>query len=114
LESEDFAQVKREIAQIKEESLAKEDVVDPNASKQYAAPFMTQLRVVSRRTLTAFYRMPDYEFTRLFNHIAISLFTSLTFLMLGNNLATLQYRVFDIFIGTFTSFKLMFRRTKLT
>lgn len=100
LESEDFAQVKREIAQIKEQSLAKEDVIDPDAKKQYAAPFMTQLRVVSRRTLTAFYRMPDYEFTRLFNHIAISLFTSLTFLMLGNNLVTLQYRVFDIFIAT--------------
>lgn len=61
---------------------------------------MTQLKIVSRRTMIAFYRMPDYEFTRLFNHITISLLTSLTFLMLGNNLVTLQYRVFDIFIAT--------------
>lgn len=61
---------------------------------------MTQLRIVSTRTLTAYWRMPDYEFTRLFNHISISLFTSLTFLMLGNNLLTLQYRVFDIFVAT--------------
>ena len=93
LESEEFKQVQREIKQINEEALKKEDVIDPNASKQYATPFWTQLRIVGKRTTVAFYRNPDYEFTRLFNHISISLFTSLTFLMLGNNLVTLQYRV---------------------
>jgi len=100
LESEEFNQVKREIKEINQEAQKKEDHVDPNASKQYATPFWTQMKIVGKRTTVAFYRNPDYEFTRLFNHISISLFTSLTFLMLGNNLVTLQYRVFDIFIAT--------------
>jgi hypothetical protein len=93
LESEEFNQVKREIKEINQEAQKKEDHVDPNASKQYATPFWTQMKIVGKRTTVAFYRNPDYEFTRLFNHISISLFTSLTFLMLGNNLVTLQYRV---------------------
>lgn len=99
VESQEFEQVKREIEEINRDAMSKEDAVDPEASKTYATPFFTQLRIVSSRTTKAFYRQPDYEFTRLFNHISISLFTSLTFLMLGNNLVTLQYRVFDIFIA---------------
>ena len=99
VESQEFEQVKREIEEINRDAMSKEDAVDPEASKTYATPFFTQLRIVSARTTKAFYRQPDYEFTRLFNHISISLFTSLTFLMLGNNLVTLQYRVFDIFIA---------------
>ena len=117
LDSEECAQLKREVKAINDEALSHENVVDKDAAKQYATPFMTQLRIVSGRTMRAFYRMPDYEFTRLFNHVAIgeshirrpdfelilfvvALFTSLTFLRLGNNLLTLQYRVFDIFIAT--------------
>ncbi|KAF8758293.1 ABC transporter [Rhizoctonia solani] len=45
----------------------------------------------SERTLTAFWRQPDYGFTRLFSHGAIALLTSLTFLQLGNSTQDLQY-----------------------
>ncbi|KAF8748804.1 ABC transporter [Rhizoctonia solani] len=98
-QSENFARVKEEIAEIKEDAARQAAVVDPNANKKYATPFMYQLRVVSERTLTAFWRQPDYGFTRLFTHGVIALITSLTFLQLGNWAQELQYRVFTIFMA---------------
>jgi ATP-binding cassette subfamily G (WHITE) protein 2 (SNQ2) len=99
-QSQDFARVKQEISNIKEDAAKQPPVVDPKANDQYATPFMHQLRVVSERTLTAFWRQPEYGFTRLFTHGAIALLTSLTFLQLGNSTQELQYRVFAIFIAT--------------
>ncbi|KAF8602772.1 hypothetical protein BDV93DRAFT_533391 [Ceratobasidium sp. AG-I] len=99
-QSKEFARVKQEIAHIKEEAAKHPAEVDPKANDQYATPFMHQLKVVSERTLTAFWRQPDYGFTRLFSHGAIALLTSLTFLQLGNSTQDLQYRVFSIFIAT--------------
>ncbi|QRW00881.1 ABC-2 type transporter [Ceratobasidium sp. AG-Ba] len=99
-QSDNFARVKQEIAHIKEEAAKHPPEVDPKANDEYATPFMHQLKVVSERTLTAFWRQPDYGFTRLFSHGAIALLTSLTFLQLGNSTQDLQYRVFAIFIAT--------------
>ncbi|KAG8718374.1 hypothetical protein FRC09_012757 [Ceratobasidium sp. 395] len=99
-QSKDFARVKQEIARIKEEAAKQPPETDPKANEEYATPFMHQLQVVSERTLTAFWRQPDYGFTRLFSHGAIALLTSLTFLQLGNSTQELQYRVFAIFIAT--------------
>ncbi len=42
-------------------------------------------------------RNADYQWTRLFAHIAIALVVTLTFLRLDNSLESLQYRVFAIF-----------------
>jgi ATP-binding cassette subfamily G (WHITE) protein 2 (SNQ2) len=39
----------------------------------------------------------DYQWTRLYAHIAIALVVTLTFLQLDNSLQSLQYRVFAIF-----------------
>jgi ATP-binding cassette subfamily G (WHITE) protein 2 (SNQ2) len=99
-QSKEFIRVKQEITHIKEDAAEQPPVADPKANDQYATPFMHQLRVVSERTLTAFWRQPEYGFTRLFSHGAIALLTSLTFLQLGNSTQDLQYRVFSIFIAT--------------
>ncbi|GAA5893117.1 hypothetical protein JCM6882_003890 [Rhodosporidiobolus microsporus] len=69
----------------------------PSLEKEYATGFMHQYNVVARRTFLAFYRSPDYGFTRLFNHISIALCVGLTFLNLNSSVAWLQYRVFAIF-----------------
>jgi hypothetical protein len=63
-----------------------------------AQPFLFQLKTVLARSSLACYRNADYQFTRLFNHISISLIVGLTFLQVGNGAADLQYRVFSIFI----------------
>jgi ATP-binding cassette subfamily G (WHITE) protein 2 (SNQ2) len=59
-QSEEFATVKREIEEINEDALKKEDVRNPEDNKEYSTNFWHQLRVVGERTLTAFYRNPDY------------------------------------------------------
>ncbi|GAA6062867.1 hypothetical protein JCM10212_000789 [Sporobolomyces blumeae] len=96
LESRQFAQVKQEIAEIKQRGT---DTKFDDHQSGYATSFLTQLRFVSERTFKAFYRSPDYGFTRLFNHISISLLVGLTFLNLDNSAASLQQKVFgDFFI----------------
>lgn len=44
LESQEFQIVKEEIAASKKESLSRPEEVDPEGEKEYATPFMTQLR----------------------------------------------------------------------
>jgi ATP-binding cassette subfamily G (WHITE) protein 2 (SNQ2) len=100
VESPEFAQVKDDIAAIKKESLSHTEEVDADAEREFATSFATQLKVVGRRTMTAFYRNPDYGLTRLFCHAAVALLTSLTFLNVQNSAAALQYRVFSIFMAT--------------
>ncbi|VDB90213.1 unnamed protein product [Peniophora sp. CBMAI 1063] len=96
LESPEYKKVVAEIEDIKQRGLAKPD--DSNKkSLSYAAPFFTQLFVVCQRTAKAFWRSPDYVFTRLFVHLFISLFISLPFLQLGDGVRDLQYRVFSLF-----------------
>ncbi|CAE6423760.1 unnamed protein product [Rhizoctonia solani] len=96
-QSANFEQVKREIQHIRAEAAQHPPESDPKADQEYATPFFYQLKIVSERTLTAFWRQPDYGFTRLFTHGAIALITSLTYLNLGNSTQDLQYRVFAIF-----------------
>mgnify|MGYP006876462369 FL=1 len=43
-----------------------------------SAPFWVQLKVVVARAFLAFWRSPDYGFTRLFQHISIALVVGLT------------------------------------
>ena len=64
----------------------------PNGALADAAPFWFQLVTVTKRSLLALWRSPDYIFTRLFVHVFIALFTSLTLLQLGNSVRDLQYR----------------------
>ncbi|KAK4052255.1 ATP-binding cassette transporter snq2 [Microbotryomycetes sp. JL221] len=64
LDSPEFAQVKREITKLKEESLVIKDE-GPVKTTQYATSFWTQLRIVGERTFKAYWRSPDYEYTRL-------------------------------------------------
>ncbi|CEQ38617.1 SPOSA6832_00050, partial [Sporobolomyces salmonicolor] len=100
LESPEFAKVKREIEELKQQGLAMPDKTDAHLTTEYATNFLHQLQVVSHRTFLAFYRSPDYGFTRLFNHISIALAVGLTFLNLDHSAASLQYRVFAIFFIT--------------
>ncbi|KAK5258903.1 ATP-binding cassette transporter snq2 [Exophiala xenobiotica] len=65
--------------------------------KEYASPLWHQIKIVSWRTHLAFWRSPNYGFTRLFNHVAIALISGLAFLQLDDSRSSLQYRVFVVF-----------------
>ena len=94
--SEELANVKTEITAIKEARIASVGA-DPAVQSHYATPLSFQIGVVVKRMNIAFWRTPNYGFTRFFNHICISLLTGIVFINLDDSLSSLQYRVFVIF-----------------
>lgn len=96
-DSPEFAQTKETIKQLKEERVRATASAVKDTEKEYATPFMHQLKVVTTRMNKAFWRSPNYEFTRLLNHLIVALLTGLTYLNLDNSRSSLQYKVFVIF-----------------
>jgi len=96
-DSDELAATKAEITRIKSERSATVGSQPQNEAKEYATPLWHQIKVVQKRTHKAFWRSPNYGFTRLFNHVAIALLTGLMFLQLDDSRSSLQYRVFVIF-----------------
>ncbi|KAL5519548.1 SNQ2_1 [Sanghuangporus vaninii] len=99
LESPEYVRAKQDIQEMKQKALAKPYEKDKKNSF-YATPFLYQLKTVIQRNNIALWRSPDYVFTRLFVHLFIALFPSLSLLQLSDSLRDLQYRVFGIFWAT--------------
>ncbi|KAL8735764.1 MAG: hypothetical protein Q9166_000627 [cf. Caloplaca sp. 2 TL-2023] len=96
-ESSELANVKDDISRMKESRIKEVGSSSKTDEREYAAPLWHQIKVVNRRTHLAFWRSPDYGFTRLFNHVAIALIAGLCYLGLDNSRSSLQERVFVIF-----------------
>lgn len=96
-ESEELAAVKTEIVEMKAQRQREVANAPKLDEREYASPLWHQIKVVSWRTHLAFWRSPNYGFTRFFNHIAIALLSGLAFLQLDDSRSSLQYRVFVIF-----------------
>ena len=99
-DSEELQETKRAIIRLKEERMAEVGSAAPVQQKEYATPLWHQIKLVNKRQNVAFWRSPNYGFTRLFNHVAIALLTGLMFLQLDKSRASLQYKVFVIFQAT--------------
>ncbi|KZO94469.1 ABC-transporter [Calocera viscosa TUFC12733] len=95
LESSEYQLLRREIEDIKREALQHPNTEDKPSF--YATGLPYQLRLVTQRCLTTLWRRPEYVYSRLFIHLLISFWVSMTFLRLNNSLLDLQYRVFAIF-----------------
>ncbi|KAG9245648.1 ABC-2 type transporter-domain-containing protein [Calycina marina] len=96
-ESPELANIKDRISQLKQERAANVSASGPVDTREFATPLVHQLKIVQARTNLAFWRSPNYGFTRLFNHVIIALLTGFMFLGLGESRTSLQYRVFVIF-----------------
>ncbi|KAL2067220.1 hypothetical protein VTL71DRAFT_1644, partial [Oculimacula yallundae] len=96
-ESPELANIKDKISQMKTERLADVATHAKTDEKEFATPLMHQLKIVQKRTNLAFWRSPNYGFTRLFNHVIIAILTGLAYLNLDDSRQSLQYRVFVIF-----------------
>ena len=97
--SPEFQHVKEEIEVLKQEALAN-PIEEVTKRREFSQNFFGQLLIVLSRTNSALWRNADYQWTRLFAHIAIGLVVSLTFLQLDDSYKSLQYRVFAIFFAT--------------
>lgn len=97
--SPELSRTKEDIVRMKAERVqANSDSSGAQVAEiEYATPLWHQIKVVTRRTNLAFWRSPNYGFTRLFTHVAISLITGLNYLQLDNSRSSLQYRVFIMF-----------------
>ncbi|KAL8949506.1 MAG: hypothetical protein Q9222_004383, partial [Ikaeria aurantiellina] len=96
-ESAELANVKDQISQMKTSRMHEVGSNPKVDEREYAAPLWHQIKVVNKRMHLAFWRSPDYGFTRLFNHIAIALIAGLVYLQLDDSRSSLQERVFVIF-----------------
>ncbi|EGP85077.1 ABC transporter [Zymoseptoria tritici IPO323] len=96
-DSEELSAIKSDIVRMKEERIKEVGSQPQVAQKEFATPLWHQIKTVQARTHKAFWRSPNYGFTRLFNHVIIALLTGLMFLRLGDSRTSLQYRVFIIF-----------------
>ena len=97
-DSPELAAIKTKITTMKAQRQAEVGAAaESTAAREFATPLMHQLRIVQARTNLAFWRSPNYGFTRLFNHVVIGLITGLTYLNLNSSRASLQYRVFVMF-----------------
>lgn len=96
-ESDELATIKSDIITMKTQRQQEVGSVPKLEEKEYATPLWHQVKVVCWRMQVAFWRIPQYGFTRLFMHVIIALLTGLMFLQLDNSRIGLQYRVFVIF-----------------
>jgi ATP-binding cassette, subfamily G (WHITE), member 2, SNQ2 len=96
-DSDELEETKQEIIRIKADRMKEISGQPTIQKKEYATPLWHQIKVVTKRQLKAFYRSPNYGFTRLFNHVIIALLTGLMFLDLDDSRSSLQYRVFIMF-----------------
>ena len=96
-DSPELANIKDKISQFKASRLSAVGQLDPVDEAEFATPLLHQLKTVQARTNLAFWRSPNYGFTRLFNHVIIAILTGLAYLNLNDSRSSLQYRVFVIF-----------------
>ena len=95
-ESREFEVTLDEIALIKAEALKREKEEGKTSSSKFATPFWYQLRVVTRRCFVGLWRSPNYVYTRVFTHAAISLILSFSYLELGQRMRDLEYRLISM------------------
>ena len=95
--SPDLVWTKEEISRIKAERIRETSGEAKVEQKEYATPLWHQIQVVNKRTNLAFWRTPNYGFTRLFNHVVLALVSGLSYTQLDDSRSSLQYRVFIVF-----------------
>ncbi|KAM3086929.1 ATP-binding cassette transporter snq2 [Clarireedia jacksonii] len=96
-DSPELANIKDRISQMKAQRLQEVGESTQVDEREFATSLMHQLKIVQKRTNLAFWRSPNYGFTRLFNHVIIAIITGLAYLNLDDSRASLQYRIFVIF-----------------
>ncbi|KAJ5719105.1 P-loop containing nucleoside triphosphate hydrolase protein [Penicillium malachiteum] len=98
-DSPEFGATKEKIQHLLKQ---KDAVASAGSDRAYAASFLEQLRVVTQRAFTNYWRDSDYVLGKIQLNIWMGLMNGLTFLQLSNNLTDSRGRMFSIFVGVIT------------
>ncbi|KAF4544031.1 ABC transporter [Lasiodiplodia theobromae] len=76
--------------------------IDDDDPERYAATTWEQLRVVTHRAFTDYWRDPDYVLGKFHLNIGMGLINSLTYLQLRSSLTDMRSAMFSIFVSIIT------------
>ena len=97
-DSPERQEIKRQLAELKEELSMKPEDNDPKALREFAAPFGQQLKEVTTRVFEQYWRTPSYLYSKVLLCTASSLFIGFSFWMAPTSLQGLQNQLFAIFM----------------
>ncbi|KAH8431322.1 ABC drug exporter AtrF [Aspergillus melleus] len=86
-----------EIKHIREER-SKIPIAEKGVQYEFAAPTWTQTVLLTERIFRQYWRDPSYYYGKLFVSVIIGIFNGFTFWMLDDSLASMQNRMFSIFL----------------
>lgn len=86
-----------EIERIKTER-SKVPVEESGSQYEFAAPTPVQIQLVTKRLFIQYWRDPSYYYSKLFVSVIIGIFNGFTFWMLPNTVASMQDRMFSVFL----------------
>ncbi|KAL1411469.1 hypothetical protein Q8F55_002425 [Vanrija albida] len=103
LESEERAQMVRDLEALKAASAAGAPAIDEADDHEFAATTWTQMRLVMKRASVQLYRDFEYVANKFALHILVGLISGFSFYQLGNSYADLQNRLFTIVVFVFVA-----------
>lgn len=95
--SEQNHEVLQEIERLKEER-SKVPVTEAGEQYEFAAPTSLQTYLLTKRVFLQYWRDPSYYYGKIFVSVIIGIFNGFTFWMLGNTIASMQQRMFSVFL----------------
>ncbi|KAF9892548.1 hypothetical protein FE257_001657 [Aspergillus nanangensis] len=95
--SDQNRQILDEIQHIREER-SKLPLPENVMEYEFAAPTWTQTVLLTERLFKQYWRDPSYYYGKLFVSVIIGIFNGFTFWMLDNSIASMQNRMFSIFL----------------
>lgn len=105
--SQEYAAVKRHLAELKSErgqaqalerTLSAQKREDKAAYREFAAPFMVQLRETTVRVFQQYWRSPSYIYSKIFLCVMSALFIGFSLYKMPNTQTGLQNQMFGIFM----------------
>ncbi|CED83351.1 abc transporter [Phaffia rhodozyma] len=102
LESDEYKNVSKEVADLKQECASKPPSFEEDG-REYAASASFQYKTLIHRATVAMWRSPDYVISKIMLHVGSALLNSLSFLQLDNSVISLQNRLFSVFQAMFVA-----------
>ncbi|PVH16584.1 uncharacterized protein CXQ87_004879 [Candidozyma duobushaemuli] len=98
LKSDEYAQVQKELDDMEKElvKLPKDD--DPDRHKSYAAPYLAQYLLVTKRVFEQCWRTPSYTLSKAVLAVSTALFNGFAFFNADKTLQGLQNQMFSVFM----------------